>query len=64
MIYAIGCVFSFAGGCLVTALYMWRPYKQGREDGLVTGMKVVIATINKALDAKLDAIELEEVNEK
>lgn len=63
MVYAIGCIVSFAGGCLVTALYAAKPYKQGREDGFVTGMKVVIATINKALDAKLDKVELEEVNE-
>lgn len=64
MIYAIGCIFSFVGGCIVTALYAAKPYKQGHDDGFVEGMKVVIATINKALDAKLDAVELEEVNEK
>lgn len=63
MIYAIGCIFSFVGGCLVTALNMSRPYKRGHEDGLVDGMKAVISTINKALDAKLDAVELEEVKE-
>lgn len=63
MIYAIGCIFSFVGGCLVTALYTARPYKQGHDDGFVEGMKAVISTINKALDAKLDAVELEEVKE-
>lgn len=63
MIYAIGCIVSFASGCLVTAIYAAKPYKQGHDDGFVEGMKFVVATINKALDAKLDTVELEEVNE-
>ena len=63
MIYAIGCTVSFIGGCLVTAICSAKPYKQGHEDGFVEGMKAVIVTINKAIDAKLDAVELEEAKE-